>query len=69
MREAAHYSNAHLADSVDLIAAYTNVDANVIAHGIRDVQPLIDIALKYGSIDKAFDVNALIFASARKPGR
>lgn len=79
MREAVHYSNAHLADSVDLVAAYTKVDANVIAHGMRvldaesidarDVQPLIDIALKYGLIDKAFDPNAVIFASARKPGR
>jgi hypothetical protein len=35
---------------------------------VADVQPLVDVSLKYGLIDKGFDANDLIFASARRPG-
>jgi len=79
MHESIVYSNAHLADTVDLVAQYTKIDPQVIAHGTRvldaeyvsvaDVQPLVDVSLKYGLIDKGFDANDLIFASARRPGR
>lgn len=79
MHEAIAYSNGHLADTVDLVADYTKMDPQVIVHGTRildaeyvsvaDVQPLIDVSLRYGVIDKTFDARGLIFASAERPGR
>ncbi len=75
MHEAIVYSNAHLADTVDLVAQYTKIDPQVIAHGTRvldaeyltpeNLQPMVEVSLKYGLIDKSFDAGELIFASAR----
>jgi NitT/TauT family transport system substrate-binding protein len=79
MHEAILYSNAHLADTVDLVAQYTKIDPQVIAHGTRvldaeyltpeNLQPMVEVSLKYGLIDRSFDAGELIFASARPPAR
>jgi ABC-type nitrate/sulfonate/bicarbonate transport system substrate-binding protein len=79
MHEAILYSNGHLADTVDLVAQYTKIDPQIVAHGTRvldaeymiraDVQPLFDFSLKYGLIDKSFDADELVFASAWRPER
>jgi NitT/TauT family transport system substrate-binding protein len=77
MREASIYSNSHLADTVDLVAQFTKIDPQVIAHGTRildaeylsraDIQPVVDFAAKYGLIDHGFDTEAIISPAIRPP--
>ena len=77
IHEAIIYSNAHLAATVELVADYTKIDPAVIAHGMRvldaeyldgsDLQPMLNLALKYGFMDKPIDPNDLIFPATRKP--
>jgi NitT/TauT family transport system substrate-binding protein len=77
MHEAILYSNAHLPETVDLVAQYTKIDSQLIAHGTRvldaeylsgaDIQPIVDFSVKYGVISKAFDAADLIGAPARRP--
>lgn len=79
MHEASVYSNSHLADTVDLVAQFTKIDPQVIAHGTRildaeyldraDIQPVIDFSVKYGLIDHGFDANAIIAPAIRPPQR
>ena len=73
LNEAAKYVNAHQADTVDLVAAFTGQDPAQIARGIRstmadsltlaDVQRPLDFAVKSGLVDKTFDVTALLAPS------
>lgn len=77
MHEAILYSNGHLAETVDLVAQYTKVDPQIVARGTRvldaeflsaaDIQPIITFSLKYGLLEKAFDADEMIFASAKRP--
>lgn len=70
MREASAFSNANHAATVDLIAAFSNVDPATVARSNRpiwgdhlnpvDIQPLVDLAARYHAIDKTFDAGALI---------
>jgi NitT/TauT family transport system substrate-binding protein len=73
--ESSVYTNAHMADTVDLMADFTKVDPQVIAHASRildaeylaksDIQPVIDFAAKYGLIDRSFDSEAIISPAIR----
>ena len=73
MSEAAKYTNAHQAETTDLVAAFTGQDAAQIGHGVRsltaesitlaDLQRPMDFAVKYGIMDKSFDVAGLLAPS------
>lgn len=70
VRQAAAYTNKHHAETVDLISAFSGMDAAVVAqmtratvaYGLdaRDVQPVIDAAAKYKAIDHSFDAQELL---------
>ncbi len=71
------YTNAHLAETVDLVASYTGVSPDIVAKSARaesaeyleprTLQPVIDIATKYGLISKAFPASDIISAIAVRP--
>ncbi len=73
MAEAAKYTNAHQSETTDLVAAFTGQDAAQIGHGVRsltaesitlaDLQRPMDFAVKYGIMDKSFDVEGLLAPS------
>jgi NitT/TauT family transport system substrate-binding protein len=75
--EASVYSNSHLAETVDLVAQFTKVDPQVIAHSSRildaefatraDIQPVIDFSVKNGLIDRGFDAEEIIGPAIRPP--
>jgi NitT/TauT family transport system substrate-binding protein len=70
MHESILYTNAHLPETVDLVASYTNVSPEVVAHSVRYVdaeyveprflQPMLDMCVKYGVLDRTFPVTAII---------
>lgn len=70
LTEAAHYTNAHPAETVAMVAKFTGQDPAVIAAGVRstigeritlaDVQKPLDFAYKYGVIDKQYDAKAVL---------
>jgi NitT/TauT family transport system substrate-binding protein len=74
MHESIVYTNTHLAETVTLVAGYSGVEAAVVAKTIRaidpeyvdprNLQPMIDIGVKYGLIDRPFDANELIASTA-----
>jgi NitT/TauT family transport system substrate-binding protein len=78
MHEASLYTNAHPADTVKLVAAYSGSTPEVVAKSIRFVdaeyleprylQPLIDLCARYGLIDKAFPATEVMAPVALKPG-
>jgi NitT/TauT family transport system substrate-binding protein len=73
MAEAAKYTNAHQSETTDLVAAFTGQDAAQVGHGVRsitaesislaDLQRPMDFAVKYGIMDKAFDVKGVLASS------
>jgi NitT/TauT family transport system substrate-binding protein len=77
MADAASYCNAHHADTVAMVAQNAKIDEKLVARMARitfgdylrpaEIQPLIDVAFKYKTIDKAFDAKALISPYALKP--
>ena len=77
MAEANAYCNAHHADTVQLVADSAKIDAKVVARMARitfgdylrpaDIQPLVNVAAKYGAIAKTFDARQLISPYALKP--
>ncbi len=71
VREANVYVNAHRTETAPLMSQYTGVELDTILHGGRAtfaevfadvsyIQPLIDVAAKYGAIEQRFDGNDLI---------
>lgn len=79
MHESIVYTNAHLPETVDLVASYSGIPASVIAKSNRatageyvnprDVQPLIDVAARYGLISTAFSADDLISPTALRSPR
>jgi NitT/TauT family transport system substrate-binding protein len=79
MRDAEVYTNAHLAETVDLVAGYSGIPAPAVAKSVRatdpenvdprNIQPLIDVAAKYGIIDRAFPADEIISPAAIRPAR
>jgi NitT/TauT family transport system substrate-binding protein len=77
MHESILYTNAHLPETVDLVASYTNVSPEVVAHSVRYVdteyvearllQPMLDVCVKYGVLDRTFPVTAIISPVALPP--
>lgn len=77
MHESSLYTNAHAAETVDLVAAYSGVPADVVAKSVRFVdaeyleprylQPMIDLCARYQLIDKNFPAAEVISSVAVKP--
>lgn len=77
VREAAAYTNAHHAETVPVIAPFWGIDPAILASmeratagsllNPREIQPMIDAAVKYKIIDSGFDARELIsqYALAR----
>jgi NitT/TauT family transport system substrate-binding protein len=71
------YCNAHHAETVPLVAENAKIDEKMVARMARitfgdylraaDIQPLVNVAAKYGAISKPFDAAALISPYALKP--
>jgi ABC-type nitrate/sulfonate/bicarbonate transport system substrate-binding protein len=66
VREAEIYCNGHRTETAPLLAAFSGIDVQQVLKGgrdtyaatfldVKDVQPLIDSAFKYGVIEKRFD--------------
>jgi ABC-type nitrate/sulfonate/bicarbonate transport system substrate-binding protein len=68
--EAATYTNAHHAETVQLLADFTGVPVDVIAHmtrvrngttlAVAQLQPVIDASVKYGDLKASFPAAELI---------
>lgn len=79
MHDSAVYNNTHLAQTVDLVASFTRVPPDVIAHSVRAVdaeyaeprhiQPLIDATAKYGLIASPFPAEDIISPVVLRPPR
>jgi len=79
MHESIVYTNTHLSETVNLVASYSGVEPAVVAKTIRaidpeyvdprNLQPMIDIGVKYGLIDHGFDANDLIASTALRGPR
>ena len=80
MHEAIVYTNAHMSETVDVVAAQTGATTDQVAHSARSqnaeyvdpryIAPLLDFCVKYGLIDHAFPVAEIISPAAVKlPGR
>jgi NitT/TauT family transport system substrate-binding protein len=70
LQEASRYTDAHHAETVAAMSAFSGVDASVIASGVRSnppqyvdpmmLQPLVDRAAQYKFIDRSFDAKDMI---------
>ena len=70
MQQAEDYANTHHAETLDLVAQFTGLDASVIAGMVRptypaaldprDIQPVIDAEAKYKAIDHSFSAAEMI---------
>ncbi len=79
MHESSLFTNAHPADTVDLVAAYSGVAPDVVAKSVRFMdaeyleprylQPMIDLCARYQLIDKDFPAADVIASVAVKPPR
>jgi NitT/TauT family transport system substrate-binding protein len=76
MREAMVYCNSHQRETIPLLVQYTKVDPDAVAKGGRasftetfaepnTLQPLIDVAAKYGAIEKRFSASDLMSPAIR----
>ena len=75
MHESQAYTNSHFAETVDLVASYSGVTPDVVAHSLRNVdpeysetkniQPAIDMFAKYG-LAKQRHFQRLISSAAQR---
>jgi NitT/TauT family transport system substrate-binding protein len=74
LHDATIYTNAHPAETIAITAPFWGIDPAVLAKMARapsasgldpkDIQPMIDVALKYGVIDKPMKADAMIASVA-----
>jgi NitT/TauT family transport system substrate-binding protein len=79
MQQAENYANNHHAETLDLVAQFTGMDAAVIAGMVRptypaaldarDIQPVIDAEAKYKAIDRGFPATELISPAALRAAK
>jgi NitT/TauT family transport system substrate-binding protein len=80
MHEAIVYTNGHMGETVDLVAAQTGTTSDQVARSIRSINaeyldprniaPILDVCVKYGLIDHGFPVAEIISPVAvTPPGR
>jgi NitT/TauT family transport system substrate-binding protein len=75
--QAATYTNAHHSETVPITAPFWGLDPAVLAGMTRayvgtfvdpkEIQPLIDVAVKYGNIEKPIDAQQMISSIALRP--
>jgi NitT/TauT family transport system substrate-binding protein len=73
--EASAYTNTHLAETVDMISKFTSVSPDDITHMTRvtcgtkldpaQIQPIVDLAVKYKIIPTRFDAREMIDPALR----
>jgi NitT/TauT family transport system substrate-binding protein len=78
LADAAHYTNTHQVETVNMVAKFSGQDPSVLGAGVRsviaesialpDVQKPLDFAYKYGVIDKSYDARLMISPLARLSG-
>jgi NitT/TauT family transport system substrate-binding protein len=76
MHDAIVYTNTHLPETVTLVAQYSGIEAALVAKSIRaidpeyvdpkNIQPMIDAAVRYDLIDRAFNVEEIISPTAMR---
>jgi NitT/TauT family transport system substrate-binding protein len=79
MHEASLYTNAHPADTVDIVAQYSGVTPDVVAKSVRFsdaeylepryLQPMIELCARYNLIDHSFPAAEVISPVTVKPPR
>lgn len=79
MHESILYTNVHMAETAALVASYSGVEASTVAKAVRAtdpeyvearyIQPIIDIASKYGLLERRFEAEEIISSVAVKPRR
>jgi NitT/TauT family transport system substrate-binding protein len=79
MHEASVYTNAHPVDTVELVAQFSGVPADVVAKSVRFsdaeflearyLQPMIELCARYNLIDKSFPAAEVISPVSVKPPR
>lgn len=77
VQQSANYTNAHHADTVPITAPFWGIEPAVLSGMTRsfngaivdpkDIQPVIDVATKYGYLDKPLDVQTMISPAALRP--
>lgn len=77
MHESQLYTNTHLPETVELVASYSGLTPEVVARSVRiidpeyvevrNLQPVIDMLVRYGVLEKAFSAQDIISAFALKP--
>jgi NitT/TauT family transport system substrate-binding protein len=78
IRDSTRYTNTHHAETLPIYAAFAKIDPKDIAGAPRaqsapyadakDIQPMIDVAVRYGVLARPVDPQELISPSALKPG-
>jgi NitT/TauT family transport system substrate-binding protein len=78
IRDAIAYTASHHAETLPLYAGFAKIDPKDIADAPRaqcppyveaaDLQPVIDVAVRYKIIEKAFDAHELLSPAILKPG-
>jgi hypothetical protein len=75
MHDSTAYTVAHQAETVAVVAPFWGVDPAVLANMARstealtldpkDLQPMIDVALRYGVIDKPMKAESMMVSFGR----
>jgi NitT/TauT family transport system substrate-binding protein len=75
MHDSTTYTVAHEAETIAVVAPFWGVDPTVLANMARstealtldpkDLQPMIDVALRYGVIDKPMKAESMMLTSGR----
>jgi NitT/TauT family transport system substrate-binding protein len=79
MHEAVIYTNSHMPETVGIVASYSGVEPAIIAKSaraidpefvdVKNIQPLIDAAAKYGIIEHGFNADEIISSAAMRPAK
>jgi NitT/TauT family transport system substrate-binding protein len=79
MHESSRYTNTHPAETVELVARYSGATPDQVARSVRVfdaeyldpayMQPLIDVCVRYGMLDRAILAQEVISAVALRPPR
>jgi len=79
LAESSRYTNAHQAETTDMVAQFSGQDPAILSHGVRtvtgesialpEVQKPLDFAYKYGVIDQHFDARLVMAPNALSRAR
>jgi NitT/TauT family transport system substrate-binding protein len=79
VHEAELYTNSHLAQTIPIVAEYTGLAPDVIEHSVRmtdpeyveerNLQPVIDVLVRYGLLDRGFPAKDIVSRFALAPSK